>query len=302
MKKIKIILLLSFLTSFVFGQQVVGSVDSTKVKLGNTVGFYIKITGNQISDPKVDLTTLDTFDTFTVISDGAWKTLEGNKGFVQALKIIPTQEGDIQIPNVKVNFLVNGKKISAATRKINLNVLPNETLPQDILANKAIALEPMTLEDYLPYLIGLAILLAILGIWWYYKKKHQPKEIVIPEVIIPPHEIALSKLKDLKLSKIWETDPKAFHSRLSMILRAYLGGRFNIHAVESTTGEIVDDMKAAHMNTEYIQKFKEIFEMADLVKFAKATPPKDIHDKILDFAEKFVISTKPKLESKETEN
>ena len=56
------------------------------------------------------------------------------------------------------------------------------------------------------------------------------------------------------------------------------------------------------MNKENIQQFKNIFEMADLVKFAKATTPKDIHDKILNFAEKFVQTTKPKIEQKETEN
>ncbi len=302
MRRIAIVISLIFINYFAIGQQVVGSVDSTTVHLGTKVGYYIKVTGENISNPEVDLTSLDTFDTFTIISTGAWRALEGNTGFVQALKVIPTQEGAIYIPKVKVSFESNGSKVSAYTRRINLDVLENTSLPQDILSNKPNATEPLTLEDFIPYLIALALLFGLIGLWLYYKRKNKPKEIVIPEVIIPPHEIALSKLKALKLSKVWETDTKTFHSKLSMILREYLGGRFKIHAVESTTGEIVDDMKTANMKKENIQQFKDIFEMADLVKFAKATPPKDIHDKILSFAEKFVQTTKPKIEQKETEN
>lgn len=302
MRRIAIVISFIFITFVSSGQQVVGSVDSTTVQLGTKVGYYIKVSGENLSNPEVDLTSLDTFDTFAVIATGAWRALEGNTGFVQELKVIPTQEGSIYIPKLKISFLSNGSKLSAYTRRINLDVLDNNSLPQDILSNKPIATEPLTLEDFLPYIIGLVLLLGLIGLWVYYKNKNKPEEMKIPEIIIPPHEIALTKLKKLKSSKIWETDTKTFHSKLSMILREYLGGRFKIHAVESTTGEIVDDMKAANMNKENIQQFKDIFEMADLVKFAKATPPKDIHDKILNFAEKFVQTTKPKIEQKETEN
>ena len=75
----------------------------------------------------------------------------------------------------------------------------------------------------LPYIIALIILLAILGLGYYFYKKYRNKLQVIskakPEVVLPPHIIALEKLENLKVRESWlKGDEKTFQVDLSQII------------------------------------------------------------------------------------
>ena len=59
-----------------------------------------------------------------------------------------------------------------------------------------------------------------------------------------------------------------------------------------TTDEISMALSKAGFNTKYIIDLKEILQIADLVKFAKATPQENIHIIFMGRAVEFVENTK----------
>ena len=52
---------------------------------------------------------------------------------------------------------------------------------------------------------------------------------------------------------------------------------------------------------DYVPPLKNILQIADLVKFAKADPPDEIHEEFLNTAEDFVKNTKETEEIKNTD-
>ncbi len=160
-----------------------------------------------------------------------------------------------------------------------------------------IQLEAKTWQDHLYWIIPLAfLLLVLLAILFGMRRKLKMGNYqapVEPEVIIPSHITALEKLNELRSSEIWKTgDIKEFQSSLTFIVREYLENRYDIQALESTTGEIMEDLKKMSFDQDYVPPLKNILQIADLVKFAKADPPDEIHEEFLNTAEDFVNNTK----------
>ena len=109
----------------------------------------------------------------------------------------------------------------------------------------------------------------------------------------PAHIIALKKLSKLKAEKIWrEGKVKEFQSQLTYILREYLENRYKIQALEQTTGEIVHSLQKIKLDNKDIDTIKNILQIADMVKFAKAKPEEDINERFLNETIDFVERTK----------
>ena len=69
-------------------------------------------------------------------------------------------------------------------------------------------------------------------------------------------------------------------------------------ALESTTQEILTDLKKQDFDPTLNNDLREILTMADLVKFAKAKPGENIHESFMQKAYELVSQTKqmPNLE------
>jgi len=185
---------------------------------------------------------------------------------------------------------------------------PKDTI-RDFTPIKDIIIEKKNWKDYLLYIyIALGILLLTLAAFFLPKllSKKEKTTYIKPEkkVIIPAHIIALEKLNKLKKEKIWkdETKIKKYQSKLTHILREYLENRFGIKALEQTTGEITGSLSKLSINNEDNNTIKNILEIADLVKFAKAKPGEDLHEKFLDDTIDFIERTKKIEESNRDEN
>ena len=167
----------------------------------------------------------------------------------------------------------------------------------DIAPIKNIKEEPANLSDFIFYiiLIGLAILLGFIY-WLYirYTKKKEERKLVVkePDIFVPAHEVALEKLTDLRDRELWQKgEIKQYQSELTHIIREYLEGRYEIAALESTTDEIVRDLMKELVDQGDIVSIKRILQVADLVKFAKAIPEKNIHESFMNDAESLVERT-----------
>lgn len=141
--------------------------------------------------------------------------------------------------------------------------------------------------------LGLAVIIAIIGVIWYLKKR--PKTVTIIKEVkpdVPAHIIALGKLQQLRDKKLYQQDAvKQYHSELSDIVREYLEKRYVIKTHEKTTDEIFAALKYLDIANEYRVKLNQVLILADLVKFAKEKPLPVDNELSMENALAFVLKT-----------
>ena len=180
----------------------------------------------------------------------------------------------------------------------------NLGMPQDSVALmpiKDIIEEAETWEDYKIwfYILGFILLAPLLIKLLWGRKKKEEVEVTEEEIFIPAHEKALTALNALKQKELWQSgNIKAYQSELTDIIRRYLEDRFEVNALEMTSDEINRALKQKDFDTKHSSTLQRILTIADLVKFAKATPPVDINAQFMEEAEQFVNSTKKIVEEK----
>ncbi|MBO4585961.1 MAG: hypothetical protein J5675_05105 [Bacteroidales bacterium] len=149
---------------------------------------------------------------------------------------------------------------------------------------------PITLQEIAPWGLGIIILCQLIWLlvrWLRTRKKEEDK----PEE--PAHIRALRKLDKLRGDKFWKPEhQKAFYSGVTDALREYIAARFGVGAMEMTTAEIFDALKGTEdIPADLYKEIKELFEVADFVKFAKLTVPEEDNKEVLPKAVRFVTDT-----------
>ena len=118
--------------------------------------------------------------------------------------------------------------------------------------------------------LGLIILLIIR---LSSRKNKVETEVEEKKPLIPAIITAREKMGLLKEKNLWqEGKVKEYYTDLTDIAREYLEGQFSIDAVEMTSDEILEEVKAIRLEDRTLGKLRETLTMADLVKFAKAFP------------------------------
>jgi hypothetical protein len=145
------------------------------------------------------------------------------------------------------------------------------------------------------YWVILTLLVAFLIISLIWSLIKRPKKEPVIEIIrpgLPSHEIALSKLKELRDKKLWQQDEvKQYHIELTDIVRDYLEKRYVIKTHEKTTDEIFAELRYADATEENKNMLRQILNLADLVKFAKEKPLPPDNEQSIDNAINFVLKT-----------
>lgn len=156
--------------------------------------------------------------------------------------------------------------------------------------------EPYTFMEVLPWALGaIAVIALIVVLIWYFarRKNNKPLFAPKPKPIRPADVVALEKLGELRLAKVWQQGKiKDYHSQLTDIMREYLSRRFSFNAIELTSDEIKDKLQLCLENKEAFAKINSVFELSDLVKFAKLQPTALEHDLSLSHCVDFVEETK----------
>ena len=83
---------------------------------------------------------------------------------------------------------------------------------------------------------------------------------------------------------------KAYYTALTDILRRYVGGRYGIDAMESTTDEILAQM--GELSKENYNNLRTILQLSDIVKFAKGVPTEQENEQVWFDTYRFVEETK----------
>lgn len=148
---------------------------------------------------------------------------------------------------------------------------------------------------------GLVVVLLIIGLIYYLKKRPKKEQIVAEvKVYIPPHTEALNKLKELRERKLWQQgEVKEYHSEISDVIREYLEKRYVIKTQEKTTDEIFAGLKYLDIDNDSRSLLRQILLLADLVKFAKEKPLPAENEQSLEKAIAFVVQTQQVQQPKE---
>ena len=260
--------------------------------------------------PKADISIIDfgkwqtgSIESFPINeADLSVQVLNDRKIIQNTIKVSIWETGKFEIPDIKYVISSGGNLESYSSgNRIELIISAPGKLEEmspdsiDLAPIKDILKEPSLLSDYLPY-VYTALSFILIGLLFFYlsrlrKEKPEAKEEEI--IIRPAHEIALEKLKILEEKELWQNDRvKEYQSQLTYVIREYLENRYGISALEMTTDEIISQLKAKDFEMKWKDGLKRILQIADLVKFAKATPPLTINQEFMDEARDFVSNTK----------
>ena len=192
---------------------------------------------------------------------------------------------------------VDGKEYRSKALALKVYSMPVDTLhPDQFFGQKTVMKAPFAWEDWYG-LIGCSFLaLPLLGLLIYLIIRIRDNKPIIRKIKVepklPPHQAAMKEIERIKSEKVWQKgEPKTYYTELTDTLRTYIKDRFGFNALEMTSSEIID--KLLEMNDkDAISDLKELFQTADLVKFAKHDPQMNENDANLINAIDFINETK----------
>lgn len=193
--------------------------------------------------------------------------------------------------------LVNDQANHSKALALKVYSIPVDTLnPDQFFGPKTIREVPVTWEDISTIFWLSLLMVALGGLGYYLYKRFKDNKPIIRKVKVepklPPHTQALQDIERIKADKhLCMTDPKAYYTELTDVLRTYMAERFGFNALEMTSTEIIDKLLETN-DKESIRELNYLFETADLVKFAKHSPLMNENDMNLVNAVEFINQTK----------
>ena len=167
---------------------------------------------------------------------------------------------------------------------------------QAIFPIKEVMERPITMFEALPMSCSVIVIIALCFLIPYLLKRYHDNKPILRRVTIapklPPHQVALQEMERIKSEKNWQRDDvKQYYTELTDALRGYMEERFGFNAKEMTSDEIIAQLNE-QPDKEWIGELRELFQMSDLVKFAKYQPLINENDMNLINAIDFINKTK----------
>ncbi|RAJ12089.1 hypothetical protein [Olleya aquimaris] len=270
------------LLPFISVSQVTSSIDSTSIKIGEQITYKIEVetdTVNRVVFPEgqsfMPLEMIESYKTDTTKQDAKYKLIK-KYGLTQF------DSGRYVIPKQKV--IIAGKQFLTDSLLVEVNTIEVDTTKQKLFDIKPmLEVEKPASNWWIYLLIGLAIVSVVgfLIYWFVWRKKPLTEEEEI--ALLPPYDRAKLALKKLDESNYLEYDKyKEYYSELTLAIRKYLDEKVYDRALESTTDqlitrlEVLSDGNQIDLSRDDIKKLEDVLKRADLVKFAKSAPDKEL--------------------------
>ena len=197
-------------------------------------------------------------------------------------------------------FMVVDGKDTIYSNQVALKVatIPvNTDNPEEFFDIKNVWAPPFVLADYYAWIFGVLFTLFFICVIGYVVQRMRNQKPIMPfkkeEPKLPPYEQAIKELDTIKQQKLWQQGRnKEYYTELTDTLRRYIVERFDINAMEMTSGEILEIIRKEPDASEVYNNLKEIMGLSDFVKFAKLTPLPDENDRSMVNAYLFVNRTK----------
>lgn len=201
-----------------------------------------------------------------------------------------------KFPMLYVDKNIIDTLFSADSMIIKIGTYEIDTLTQTIYDIKTPLKTPLKFGEISGYIIwglaGLGLLCVL--IWYIFTKRRNLSLLGKPKPVEPPHVAAIKALETVHNQKLWQNNKhKLYYTRITDILREYIGRRYAIHAMEMTSDEIMEAMKARGLEIKSYEDLGEILKASDLVKFAKYIPEADFNETVFTNSYYFIEATKP---------
>jgi hypothetical protein len=285
------------------GYKATAKLEPHTILIGDQVNLNLNFSfpsGTQVVWPSIKDTILGNIQVISRTKvDTSWSADKKNLQLRQELRLTCFDSGFYTIPPIRFYYR-NLPDTTIRFEQTEIQILTVHTLAIDTtLAIKPIkgpVKIPFSILEYLPWIIAGLLFLAIAGFLIYYlikRKKGEPIFLLRPSVKYQPHEWALMELEKLRKKKLWQAGKmKEYYTELTDILRKYIEDRFRLMAMESTTGEILEDLEEKiGIQKEFRTTLGKILSMADLVKFAKYMPLPEDHEQSMEDAVDFINKT-----------
>lgn len=276
------------------------TIDTTSILIGEEIKYTVTAEVDQTAT--VVFPEGQTFSPLEVIESYAVDTAFAKAKMTLIKKYGLTQfdSGSYKIPRQRI--LVGNKPFETDSFRIEVANVKLDTVNQGLYDIKPAVEIPRNygklLLKILMWLIPIAIAIGLFLYWLLRRHKRKKEE----DKYVAPFDQALAALQELDESQLIENAQyKAYYTALTDAIRNYYDEKVYDRALESTTDELIQRLEAekesGHIkfNNETIQQLRDVFKRADLVKFARITPPegKALADRIA--VEQIVKQTKEAL-------
>jgi hypothetical protein len=293
-----LVIALFWFTSLAWAQEprISASTDSTQYKVGAWILLHVDAELPPLVD-SLAVAVKDSLGPFEILNVDSSPSKSGHQQWLFRLTIFDT--GKVYIPPAIFSYKNRGDTLSrvAYANSIPLTVtgIPVD-LKGDIKDIKPPLDAPWKFEDFLPYLIALAVIILLGLAYWYYRrlKKRREASYVVPKPDIPPWRVALAALHTLEDQRLWQQGrAKEYYSETTEIIRRFLEDQYGLLALESTSDEILGQLRPLSAAQSLLKVFRSFFTTADLVKFAKYLPTPEENEQELTWAFHFVRTMTP---------
>lgn len=281
-------------------QQVEQRIDSLQILIGQQTVLHLKASVKQ-----GDKVQLPSFKPQQQITPGV-EVVEQSKGDTSHIgddRMVVSRDYTLTSFDEKVyvipalNVKVNGKNCHGNQLALKVLTVPVDTVhPNQFYPPKDVQDNPFSWSEW-SLLFWLSLLLLILcGAWLYLRDRLKNNKPIITHIRIvkrvPAHEKALNQINVIKQQHVENQETqKAYYTQLTNTLREYIVSRFGFNAMEMTSMEIIERLREAG-DQKMIDELKELFQTADLVKFAKYETLVNENDANLVNAINFIDQTK----------
>lgn len=307
MKKIYfiILLLLGFLN--VDAQvQVESKIDSIQILIGQQAHVTLDVNlkkGQKLEMPKL-VSTQQLTPGVEIIDVSTLDTSKLDNEMMRVRQIITLTSFDEKLyylPPLKVK--VNGKQYESKSLALKVLTVPVDTLhPEKFFPPKNVQDNPFQWSEWSGIFLLSFIIILLLCVVFYLRVRLNDNKPVLKKIRLvkklPPHQKAMNEIEKIKSERMTSSeDQKTYYTRLTDTIRKYIEERFGFNAMEMTSSEIIWRLQKSE-EKDKLEELKELFNTADLVKFAKYTTHISENDANLVSAVDFINSTK--LESQST--
>ncbi len=301
MKRISVVFtfLICAMSAFAQNISVEAKIDSVVIMIGEQVGVTFTVTAPE--DKAVLMPAMKPREFITpgleiveIMPDDTSR-IEGGRMIRRKILLTSFDEEAYKIPaqTIKVggkDYQTNPLALKVITMDVDTTRLDQFFPPKDVQDN------PFLWSEWSPlfWLSLMMFVLIIIGMYLYIRFK-QNKPIISRILIIkriPAHQKALTAIAKIKQDKMQTSEnQKEYYTHLTDTLRQYIEERFGFSAMEMTTSEIIAHLQQAD-DPKMIGELRELFETADLVKFAKYSTLINENDLNLVNAINFIDQTK----------
>lgn len=254
--------------------------DTTKILIGDQVHFNIEVSHPNdfnIEYPSFNDTLVSGIEILS--SSGPDTISAANNNMLIKLEYLITSfdTGFYEIEPVFAESRSSSGVLRYYSDYTSLEVIRSDIAPADSTDVIFDIIGPrkagITIMEVLPWVLLLLVLaISIMLAYRYFgkrKKKDDSEISKLPEE--PIHIIALRDFDKLEKKELWQkSQHKLFYSELTDILRTYIDRRYNISSLEMTSSETLESLlDSGFNNKELYELLRNIFNRADLSKFAK---------------------------------